>query len=211
MGDHFGKCTLLVFIGLIRARGSKMGWAYFAGIGCALTWVVFARVSRSAADKRLRNICLVIILVFAGGLKYQDIQQFDAAVEHVREVRDQMWCNNTHQIADFMGDGMSYRNEGGWPCIRVSYVGQVTEQADKNGDSELCANIALERQQGSPEEVLWQEWSFSRYCAPRSGSSVHMDWTIFETVAPALDQLNSDLCREYASRIGEDQVFKYGC
>ena len=156
--------------------------------------------------RRWKERFLAAVMVLAIVLGVQAVRGHYAtqeALEGVRSLAGQTWCNNTDQIGYVSPDGLEIENVGGWPCMTISRTHDV-----RTVESDLCAYVVLNQEAGPPGEDLYRETTVA-HCSPiENGSWGFKDALFTQHIRNTLNSVNTDLCTRFRDELREEDWYE---
>ena len=174
-----------------------------------------------ASLKKGTLIFIVCSLALSGNWAYQVTKnqgvERELATNEALTLVGKGWCSNFWtQDARPTGDGdYEISNSGGWPCITVQSVKNISFQSKKNV-SEMCFWYQLTSSNSHPDDID-SETNFDnrelcatdRWLEGGGWSESNFSDEIYEGIKLDLDSLQKDLCSLYYYRLDSEQRSVY--
>jgi hypothetical protein len=178
------------------------------------------RLERNLAEiKKGAIVALAIVVAVSGNWEYRiqkDMNnQKELAINEALDLSGSGWCSNFWDINVQYYPDVEPIKTGGWPCIRVGSVSDITF-VEESTHMEICFDYTLTRTDGIPSDESYYEYDFQRMCVTDTWDIRDGGWStntfeskIYESIRDDLDALQAASCRRLYFLLTEEERIVY--
>jgi hypothetical protein len=174
--------------------------------------------NKISEGKKNLAIGIVAVLFISGFWAYriqQDMNiQKQSAMNEVLELTDSGWCSEWWDI-DTSGGVDNIVKSGGWPCIYIDSVHDITFSQDAS-HLNMCFFYTLKRSSGIPTNDTYSQYGYEKLCVTDSWYIDDGGWStttfkdkIYQRIKPDLDKNRISACNKYYYSLTEEERIVY--
>jgi hypothetical protein len=160
-------------------------------------------------------IAVLIISGFWGYRIQQDMNsQKQSAINEVLELNDSGWCSEWWDI-DAGGGVDNIVKTGGWPCIYVNSVADITFSKESS-HLNMCFFYTLKKSNGLPTDDSYIQYGYEKLCVTDSWYVNDGGWStstfkdkIYQRIKTDLDNNRVVACNKFYFALTEEQRIVY--